>query len=136
MKPDVGTCSVRREELCPGCRSWLHPSGAGWLEEKGVCLSLTGKVSNTQEPGQSCRICLDSAIVIKVCELTCGQLHRELSVLQLNELVADLSKTKIKPGQVQAVSWSQEPEFQSSERGRAGKNLPVYAEDISRALIF
>lgn len=83
------------------------------LEEREFA-ALRGKVSNIQEPGQSCRICLDSAIIIKVCELTCGHLHRELSVLQLNELVADLGKTKIKPGHVQAVSWSQEPEFQST----------------------
>lgn len=60
-------------------------------------------------------------------------------MLQLNELVADSGKTKIKPGQVQAVLWSQEPGFQSislrEKESRGKKNLPVYAKDISRALI-
>lgn len=60
-------------------------------------------------------------------------------MLQLNELVADSGKTKIKTGQVQAVSRSWKPGFSKhafSKRGRAGeKNLPVYAKDISRALI-
>lgn len=83
-------------------------------------------MSNIQEPGQSCRIHVDSAIVIKVCELTYGQLHRDLSVLQLNELVADLGKTKIKPGQVQAVSWSQEPEFQSMLALREGEQEKTF----------
>lgn len=69
---------------------------------------------------------MDSAIVIKVSELTCGQLHRDLSVLQLNERVADLGKTKIKPGQVQAVSWSQEPEFQSVLTLREGEQEKTF----------
>lgn len=59
-------------------------------------------------------------------------------MLQLNELVADSGKTKIKAGQVQAVSQSWEPGFQSTFSPREGeqeKNLPVYAKDISRALI-
>lgn len=107
MMPNLMLTAMRKEELCLGCSSCL-PTQQCWQ-----FAALRGKVSNIQEPGQSCRICLDSANVIKVCELTCGQLHRELSGLQLNELVADLGKTKIKPGQVQAVSWSQEPEFQS-----------------------
>lgn len=62
----------------------------------------------------------------KSLELTCGQLHRELSGLQLNELVADLGRTKIKPGQVQAGSWSQEPEFQSTLALREGEQEKAF----------
>lgn len=45
-------------------------------------------------------------------------------MLQLNELVADSGETKIKTGQVQAVSRSWKPGFSKhafSERGRAGE---------------
>lgn len=51
-------------------------------------------------------------------------------MLQLNELVADSGKTKIKTGQVQAASRSWEPGFQSElstregEQGRGGEGKP------------
>lgn len=93
-------------------------------EEPGVYSPEYGGVWQAGAPGQSCRTRVDSAIVIKVCELTCGQLYRELSVLQLNELVADSGKAKIKAGQVEAVWRSWEPGVQSTlspKEGEQGK---------------
>lgn len=76
--------------------------------------ALKGKGSGSQELGQGCRTWAVSPIVMKVRELTCGQLYRELSMLQLNELVAGSGKTKIKTGQVRAISQSWELGFQST----------------------
>lgn len=81
---------------------WGDPGGSS-PEQKGSWRS-----------GQGCRTQVDLAIVTKVCELTCGRFYRELSVLQLNELVANSGKAKIKTGQVQAVLRSWEPDFQST----------------------
>lgn len=47
-------------------------------------------------------------------------------MLQLNELVADSGKTKIKAGQVQAVSRSWEPGFQSTFSPREGEQEKTF----------
>lgn len=54
-----------------------------WLEQgcrrsRGF-ITLNGKASGCRQLGQSCRTRMDSAIVIKVCELTYGQLSIESS---------------------------------------------------------
>lgn len=118
--------AVREEEPCPGYSSCLPSQGRRPAGVEGCGWSWgfaapNGKVPGSREPGQSCRTWVDSAIVIKACELTCGQLYRELSMLQLNELVEDSGKTKIKTGQVQAVSRGREAEFQSTLSAREEK---------------
>ncbi|XP_054070637.1 uncharacterized protein LOC128914939 [Rissa tridactyla] len=106
--------AVKEEEPCPGCSSCLpsqgrRPAGVEGCRWSWGFAAPNGKVPGSREPGQSCRTWVDSAIVIKACELTCGQLYRELSMLQLNELVEDSGKTKIKTGQVKRLKNSHLP---------------------------